>query len=123
LTPDYALSYLTVAILGFADIVFVVAILGVSRLVQRRHIYPEKRTTYECGNTPIFGDSWAPFAVRYYIFALLFLVFDVEAVFIYPWTVVFRTLGTTGFIEMMIFVGILLLGLVYAWAKGALEWE
>ena len=123
MTPDYAQSYLTVAILGLADIVFVVILLRAARLIQRRHSYPEKLTTYECGNEPLIGDSWAPFAVRYYIFALLFVIFDIESVFIYPWAVIFRKLGGTGFIEMMVFIGILLLGLAYAWAKGALEWE
>jgi len=103
------------------DVVFVLGLLGVSRLIQRRHIYPEKITPYECGIPPI-GDSRAPFAVRYYIFALLFVVFDVEAVFLYPWAMVFRGLGMTGYVEMMIFITVLLLGLIYAWGKGALEW-
>ena len=107
--------------MSLLDFVFVLGILGASRLVQRRHIYPEKLTPYECGIPPV-GDSRAPFAVRYYIFALLFVVFDVEAVFLYPWAIIFRTLGGTGFIEMMLFIAILLLGLVYAWGKGALEW-
>lgn len=122
MTPDYTQTYLTVAILGLADIAFVLAILGAARLIQRRHTYPEKLTPYECGVTPL-GDSWAPFAVRYYIFALMFVIFDVEAVFIFPWAIVFRSLGGTGFVEMMAFIGVLLLGLVYAWAKRALEWE
>lgn len=103
------------------DVVFVLGLLGVSRLIQRRHIYPEKITPYECGIPPI-GDSRAPFAVRYYIFALLFVVFDVEAVFLYPWAMVLRSLGMTGYIEMMIFITVLLVGLIYAWGKGALEW-
>jgi NADH-quinone oxidoreductase subunit A len=107
--------------MSLLDIVFVVGILGVSRLVQRRHIYPEKLTPYECGIPPV-GDSRAPFAVRYYIFALLFVIFDVEAVFLFPWALVFRTLGGTGFVEMMIFFAVLLVGLIYAWGKGALEW-
>ncbi len=121
LTPDYAYSYLFVVAMSLLDFVFVLGILGVSRLVQRRHIYPEKLTTYECGIPPV-GDSRAPFAVRYYIFALLFVIFDVEAVFLFPWAMVFRDLGGTGFVEMMIFFAVLLLGLIYAWGKGALEW-
>ncbi len=121
MTPDYNLSYLSIALLGLADICFVMILLGTSRLVQRRNPYPEKLTTYECGIEP-FSDSWSPFAIRYYIFALLFVLFDVEAVFLYPWSIIFRTMGFTGFIEMMIFITVLLFGLIYTWAKGALEW-
>lgn len=121
MTAEYANSYLYVAILGLTGIAFVLGLLGVSRLIQRRHAYPEKLAPYECGIEPT-GDSWAPFAVRYYIFALLFVVFDVEALFLYPWAVVFRSLGGIGLLEMFVFIGVLLLGLVYAWAKGALEW-
>lgn len=121
MTSDYTFSYLSIALMTVLDLVFVLGLLGVSRMIQRRHIYPEKVSPYECGIPPI-GDSRAPFAVRYYIFALLFVVFDVEAVFLYPWAMVFRSLGMTGFIEMMIFIAVLLLGLIYAWGKGALEW-
>ncbi len=121
MTPDYYVSYLSIALLGLADILFVLALIGASRLVQRRNPYPQKLTTYECGIEP-FSDSWSPFAIRYYIFALLFVLFDVEAVFLYPWAVIFRDMGFTGFIEMMIFITVLLFGLFYAWIKGALEW-
>lgn len=121
MTAEYSQSYLYVAILGLTGIGFVLALLGASRLIQRRNPYAEKLTPYECGIPP-FGDSRAPFAVRYYIFALLFVVFDVEALFLYPWAVVFRSLGGIGLVEMFVFIGVLLLGLFYAWAKGALEW-
>lgn len=121
MTPDYEFGYLSVAVLGIADVCFVLVLLAVSRMVQRRHKYPEKISTYECGNEPV-GDSWSPFAVRYYIFALLFVLFDVEAVFLYPWAITFRDLGVTGFVEMIVFMAVLLFGLAYAWAKGALEW-
>ncbi len=121
MTTDYNVSYLSVALLGLADICFVLALLGVSRLVQRRNPYAAKLTTYECGIEP-FSDSWSPFAIRYYLFALLFVLFDVEAVFLYPWAVIFRSMGVTGFVEMMIFIAVLLCGLFYAWGKGALEW-
>ena len=68
------------------------------------------------------GNPWAPFAVRYYVFGLLFLVFDVEAVFLFPWALVFRGLGASGFVEMLLFIAVLGVGLLYAWRKGALEW-
>ena len=122
MTPDYADSYIYVATMGLAGMAFVFAVVGFSRLIQRRHPYPEKLSPYECGIEPLEGDSWSTFAVRYYIYALLFVIFDVESVFIYPWAVVFRSLGMTGLAEMMIFIAVLLLGLLYAWGKGALEW-
>lgn len=121
MTPDYSYSYLSVVVMSFLDVVFILGVLAVSRLIQRRHSYPEKLTPYECGVPPV-GDTRMPFAVRYYIFALLFLIFDVEAIFLYPWALVFRLLGMQGFLEMMIFVAVLLVGLLYAWGKGALEW-
>ncbi len=123
MTPDYAHSYFFIAALGVAAFIFVFGVVYLSRLIQRRHPYPEKLSPYECGIEPPVGDSWHPFAVRYYIFALLFVIFDVEAVFVFPWALVFRRLGRSGFAEMMIFIGVLFVGLVYAWAKGALEWD
>ncbi|MCL4473961.1 MAG: NADH-quinone oxidoreductase subunit A [Actinobacteria bacterium] len=121
MTPDYTYSYLSVAAMSLLDFVFVLGILGASRMIQRRHSYPEKLTPYECGIPPV-GDSRTPFAVKYYIFALLFVVFDIEAVFLYPWAMIFRSLGGYGFGEMMVFFAVLLFGLIYAWGKGALEW-
>lgn len=123
MTPDYAQSYVYVVALGIVGAGFVFATLAISRLLQRYHPYSEKLSSYECGIELLVGDSWSPFAVRYYIYALLFVIFDVEAVFVYPWALVFRSLGKTGFAEMMIFIAVLLFGLLYAWAKGALEWS
>ena len=79
-----------------------------------------KASTYECGELPI-GEPWVRFRVAYYIFAIIFVVFDVETVFLYPWAVIMRKLGVYGFVEMAVFVGILALGLAYAWRKGVLE--
>lgn len=121
MTLDYSYSYLSVGLLSLVGVLFILGVIGASRLLQRRHPYPEKLSTYECGIPPV-GDTRIPFAVRYYIFALLFVVFDVEAVFLYPWAMVFRTIGAIGFVDMMIFIAVLLLGLLYAWGKGALEW-
>jgi len=80
-----------------------------------------KALNYETGETTV-TDPWRPFPVRYYVFALLFLIFDVEAAFLYPWAVIYQELGLYGFIEMVIFVLILGVGLAYAWKKGALKW-
>nr|YP_009057823.1 subunit 3 of NADH-plastoquinone oxidoreductase [Nephroselmis astigmatica]AID67677.1 subunit 3 of NADH-plastoquinone oxidoreductase [Nephroselmis astigmatica] len=83
---------------------------------------PEQKTTYESGIEPM-GESWIQFNIRYYMFALVFVLFDVETLFLYPWAITFHQLGLSAFIEVLIFITILLLGLVYAWRKGALEWS
>nr|YP_009943550.1 NADH-plastoquinone oxidoreductase subunit 3 [Heterocentron elegans]QOD41804.1 NADH-plastoquinone oxidoreductase subunit 3 [Heterocentron elegans] len=83
---------------------------------------PEKLSSYESGIEPM-GDAWLQFRIRYYTFALVFVVFDVETVFLYPWAMSFDIVGISVFIEALIFVFILIVGLVYAWRKGALEWS
>jgi NADH-quinone oxidoreductase subunit A len=83
---------------------------------------PEKLSTYECG-FPAFNDAHAPFDVRYYLVAILFIIFDLETAFLVPWAVVFRQLGWLGMIAMGVFLGLLTIGFVYEWMKGALEWE
>jgi NADH:ubiquinone oxidoreductase subunit 3 (subunit A) len=82
---------------------------------------PEKLTTYECGEDPT-GGAWVQFNIRFYVFALLFIVFDVEAVFLLPWAVVFRKLGALAFLEGVVFIVILVVALAYVWRKGDLEW-
>nr|YP_010175873.1 NdhC [Scleromitrion brachypodum]YP_010175959.1 NdhC [Oldenlandia diffusa]QSM34967.1 NdhC [Scleromitrion brachypodum]QSM35053.1 NdhC [Oldenlandia diffusa] len=83
---------------------------------------PEKLSSYESGIEPM-GDAWLQFRIRYYMFALVFVVFDVETVFLYPWAMSFDILGVSVFVEALIFVLILIIGLVFAWRKGALEWS
>lgn len=95
--------------------------LLVSRLIQPRKSFPEKYISYECGELAV-GESWIRFNSRFYIIALIFIIFDVEVVFLFPWAVVFNAMGMTAFIEMFIFIAILLVGLAYVWAKGDLEW-
>lgn len=80
-----------------------------------------KGEAFECGN-PSSGTAWGRFSVKFYLPAILFVVFDIEVVFLYPWAVLFRRLGVAGFVEGLVFVGILTLGLAYVWRKGALEW-
>lgn len=101
--------------------VFVLGGLGFSYLVAPHHPNKVKNSPYECGEKPL-GNAWIQFNVGYYLFALLFLVFDVESAFLYPWAVVLREVGVTGLIEIGIFILVLVLGLIYAWKKGALEW-
>ncbi len=114
-------QYVTIGIFAVVGVVLVLGTLQLSRLVRPSVPHPEKYTTYESGIDPI-GHGWSQAHVRYYLFALLFVVFDVEAVFLFPWAIVFERLGTQAFIEMVIFIGILAIALVYAIKKKVLEW-
>ncbi len=96
--------------------------ITISRLLQARNPHPVKLSTYECGELPE-GESWIQFNIRFYVIALIFLIFEVEIAFLFPWAVVFKSLGTFAFVEMMVFVFILIIGLAYVWGKGDLEWE
>lgn len=120
---DFVRSYLTVAIFGAASIGLVGITLGLARILRppTRTDNKQKLLAYESGVDPVGGD-WAQSQIRYYVFAVLFVIFDVEAVFIFPWAVRLEVYGVFGLIEMMIFIVILLLGLVYAWRKGVLRW-
>ena len=120
--PSSALrQYLTIFIFGSLAIVLVSLLLGISWLIRPSRRQDGKYLAYESGVDPI-GQMWTQSQVRYYIFALLFVMFDVEAVFIFPWATRLETYGGFGLIEMFIFIGILVLGLVYAWRKGVLRW-
>jgi NADH:ubiquinone oxidoreductase subunit 3 (subunit A) len=111
-------------IVGFLWAAFLAAVLiGVSLLFGPRRPTPQKRSTYECGIDPMIGDARARFSVKFYVVAVLFLLFDLEVVFMYPWAVLLRKLGLLGLIEMMTFLLVLVVALVYVWKKGALNWE
>jgi NADH-quinone oxidoreductase subunit A len=116
----YYQQYLAVAVLGAAAILLFGAMLGVGRLLRPDNPQAEKYISYEAGSDPIrgFGQS----NIRYYVYALLFVMFDVEAVFIFPWAIQLESLGTFALVEMVIFIVILALALVYAWRKGVLRW-
>lgn len=96
--------------------------LGVARIVSPRSYNRQKGEAYECG-IPTRGRSWMQFKAGYYLFAILFLMFDVEAVFLFPWAVTVQDAGIDGLINILFFMVILILGLAYAWKKGALEWK
>ena len=102
--------------------VFVGIALVANFIVRPSHPNPIKNSTYECGEIPI-GNTWMRFNVRFYVIALVFLLFDVEVVFLLPWAIVFKSLGWFAFIEMIVFVVILLAGFAYVWGKGDLDWE
>lgn len=108
------------ALLTGAALVFLA--LWIAKLISPRSFNPQKGEAYECG-IPTRGESMSQFKIGYYLFAILFLMFDVETVFLYSWAVRMRELGVDGLISIAVFFGILVLGLVYAWRKGALEWK
>ncbi len=115
--------YFTLLIVVILTAIALVAVaLGIARLISPRSFNPQKGEAYECG-IPTRGKSWMQFKVGYYLFAILFLMFDVETVFLFPWAVVVQDLGVYGLITVLFFLLILVLGLAYAWKKGALEWK
>ncbi len=118
----YAEQYLFIGVLTGTAIVLGVAPLILSRFIHPKKPGASKSAPYECG-VESTGDPWVQFRVQYYVYALLFVIFDVEAVFILPWAIVWKGLGPVVFAEMAVFLGILLVGLVYAWKKGVLEWK
>ncbi len=116
------LAYVAILVsFGIAGIV-VTVLLGAGALLRPHHPSAVKSEPFECGN-PSSGPAWGRFSVKFYLTAILFILFDVEVVFLYPWAVTFRSLGMFGFVEMAIFVLVLALGFVYVWRKGALEWS
>jgi NADH-quinone oxidoreductase subunit A len=119
---DYLPILLFLAVALGLSMAFVVLPMLVAKLTGAARPYPDKLTEYECG-FPAFEDSRAQFDVRFYLVAILFIVFDLEAAFLFPWAVSVFSLGWTAWFAMMIFLVELALGLVYAWKKGALEWE
>ncbi len=115
-------EYLPILIfLGIAVALSLVIVLA-SLVIARQHPDPEKLTPYECGFAP-FDDARSKFDVRYYLVAILFIIFDLEVAFLFPWAVTLGSLGLFGFLSMMVFLAVLTIGFVYEWKKGALEWE
>ena len=120
--PNSTAAFIPILMMVVVATGFAVATLAASHFLGRRINDPAKLLPYECGVTPV-GTARERFHTRFYLVAMLFIVFDIETVFIYPWAVVFKQLAIFGLIEMGIFIAILLAGLVYVWGKGALEWD
>ena len=115
--------YLTLLVVVILTAIALVAVaLGIARAISPRSFNPQKGEAYECG-IPTRGKSWMQFKVGYYLFAILFLMFDVETVFLFPWAVVAQDLGIYGLVSIIFILVILVLVLAYAWRKGALEWK
>jgi NADH-quinone oxidoreductase subunit A len=118
---NYYESYGVVVAVVAAGVLLVAVAFGAARLVAPHHPTRDKLTTYECGIDPV-GEGWSQSQVRYYVYGFLFVIFDVESVFLFPWARVFEGLGYTAVVEMGVFIGILAVGLLYAWKKGVLHW-
>jgi NADH-quinone oxidoreductase subunit A len=106
---------------GMAGVIFVAFLYALVKVLAPSRPYDLKNATYECGHEPI-GEPWVPFRVQYYAFAIIFLVFDIETAFFFPWALVYRRLGWFALVEMVIFIAVLLVGLLYAWKRGVLKW-
>jgi NADH-quinone oxidoreductase subunit A len=116
-----ATNYIFVGLLLLLAITFALLPIIVVRFIAPRKQSPAKGDTYECG-VKTYGETWIRFRIQYYIYALMFVVFDIETVFLFPWAVSYQGLGAFALIEMVVFLLILLVGLIYAWAKGVLRW-
>lgn len=115
--------YFTLLVVVILTAIALVAVaLGIARAISPLSYNPQKGEAYECG-IPTRGQSWMQFKVGYYLFAILFLMFDVETVFLFPWAAVVQDLGVYGLVSIFFFIVVLILGLAYAWKKGALEWK
>ncbi|MCI0620944.1 MAG: NADH-quinone oxidoreductase subunit A [Acidobacteria bacterium] len=115
------LQFANVLVFLVVGILFLLISLALSSLVRPFKYSAEKYTSYECGENPV-GSPWIQFNIRFYVFALIFIIFDVEVAFLVPWAVVFKKLGMFAFVEGLIFIAILAVGLAYVWAKGDLQW-
>lgn len=115
-------QYLGILFMVGMAVLFAVGTIFLSHLLGPKRVYPVKASPYECGMVTL-GPTHDTVPIKYYIVAMLFLVFDLEVVYLYPWATVFKALGGVAFVEMLIFVFILLVGLIYVWKRGALEWE
>ncbi len=118
-----AIEFLPVLVMIAGIVLVVGATLFVSSLLRPSNPYPEKNMPYECGMDPAGEAAGGRFRVQFYILAILLVVFDVETMFLFPWAVVLKEIGLIGFVEMFVFIVLLLVGFAYAWLKGALEWE
>lgn len=122
MSSSVAADYLPILMfLGIAAFVAAAAV-GLSFVLAKQSPDAEKLSAYECG-FPAFEDARAKFDVRYYLVAILFIIFDLEIAFLFPWAVALNDIGIMGFVSMMLFLGVLTVGFIYEWKKGALEWE
>jgi NADH-quinone oxidoreductase subunit A len=120
-TSDYLTAHASILVFLGAIVGILLFTLLLWKVIRPSRFSEEKLTTYECGEDPT-GNAWIQFNIRFYVFALIFIVFDVEAVFLLPWATVFRDLGVLAYVEGLVFIGILVVALAYVWRKGDLAW-
>ena len=116
-------DYLPIVIMGVLAVVFAVGSMAASRLVRPHRPNPVKLSAYECGNDPVRLPSGEKFSVKFYVVAMLFIIFDIETIFLFPWAVTFRQLGMFGLVEMGVFIALVFVAYVYVWRKGGLDWS
>ena len=120
-TSDFLTAHASVLVFLVSAVLFLGAALVLWKALRPSRQSEEKLTAYECGEDPT-GNAWIQFNIRFYVFALIFVIFDVEAVFLLPWAVVFRELGLLAYVEGLVFIAILVVALAYVWRKGDLAW-
>ena len=121
-TINFADPYFPVLLMLVLAVAIAIGMVALSQALGPKQYDKVKFDVYECGVDP-FSSSTIRVSIKFYLVAILFLLFDLESAFLYPWAILFRSLGMFGFIEMIVFLGILLAGLIYVWKKGALEWQ
>lgn len=121
-SQSYFYQYLFIGIFFIFSLIFALIPIVLAWFLAPKKPSPEKQAVYECGLASQ-GEPWIQYHVQYYLYALIFVIFDIETVFLYPWAVAFKKLGLFAFVEMILFLAILTFGLVYAWKKKMLEWE
>jgi NADH-quinone oxidoreductase subunit A len=121
MAPTLSEYFPILVFIGIAALI-AVSMVGSSLVAAKQNPYPEKLAAYECGFDP-FGDARRRFDVRFYLVAILFIIFDLEVAFLFPWAVSLSDIGVFGFLSMMAFLGVLTVGFIYEWCKGALDWE
>lgn len=119
---QHVTDLITIMIFMGVGVGFCLAMLLMVRILAPTSEFPAKLEPYECGEM-IVGHPWVAISIKYYIFAMLFLIFDIETVFLFPWALVFKNLGFFGLMEMVVFILVLLMGLIYPWKKGVLKWD
>lgn len=121
-SSEFLMEYLPIAVFFVIALVLSVAMIAMSLLAGKQRPDSEKSSPYECGFEP-FTDARSKFDVRFYLVSILFIIFDLEIAFLFPWAVTLGKIGMAGFLSMMLFLGILTIGFIYEWKKGALDWE
>ena len=116
------IDYLPIAVMAALAVVFAVASLAASSLLRPSRPNPVKLSAYECGNDPVRLPRGERFSVKFYLVAMLFIIFDIETIFLFPWAVSFRSLGLFGLVEMAVFIALVFVAYVYIWRKGGFEW-